>query len=208
MKHPLKTSSLPYSYSALGPFLSEQALKEHHLRHEASYIRNLKSLLQGYELGLDIGLEDLIGKFRFSDPGKEIFNNAAQIWNHEFYWSSMTPHLSRQTAAKELSVVFDMAELKSRFLTAGQEHFGSGWLWIARTKDGNIVATTTHDAETLAATDSHPLLVCDLWEHSYYLDFQSNRAKYLERFWHQIDWQSFYDRLKKAHFQAQTQNSA
>jgi Fe-Mn family superoxide dismutase len=169
---------LPYPYDALQPTISSRTLHFHHDKHHRTYVETLNKLLD--EAGeAPSNLEDVISA---AGPGK-LFNNAAQAWNHAFFWNAMSPQ--RQTAQGELSGAIDtafggLARLKEAFVKAGAEHFGSGWVWLAA-EGRNLKVVATHDAGDAALVQSlTPLLVCDLWEHAYYLDHQNDRKGFLE----------------------------
>ena len=153
---------LPYDYDALEPTVSSDTVTVHHDKHHKAYVDTVNKLLAETQ---PASLEDLI---RSSD-GK-LFNNAAQAWNHGFYWECMTPD------HEDPSEPF--AALKGAFLKEGAGHFGSGWVWIVA-DSGQLKVITTHDADTPLKHGLAPLLVCDLWEHAYYLDYQNDRKAYL-----------------------------
>lgn len=173
---------LPYPYAALGPVISDRTLRFHHDKHHAMYVKTLNELLEKAQRHPST-LENVIRDCARLDD-KKLFNNAAQTWNHSFFWMAMTPIREQPSgdlvAAMERS--FDsMARLKSTFVTEGAGHFGSGWVWLAAKKGGTLSVRTTHDADdTVTDADLTPLLVCDLWEHAYYLDHQNDRKGFLE----------------------------
>ena len=169
---------LPYAYDALQPTISSRTLHFHHDKHHRTYVETLNRLLD--EAGeAPASLEDVI---KAAGSGK-LFNNAAQAWNHAFFWNSMSPE--RQSPQGELSGALDKAfggpaKLKDALVKAGAEHFGSGWVWLAA-EGRNLKVITTHDADDAAVVGAlTPLLVCDLWEHAYYLDYQNDRKGFLE----------------------------
>jgi Fe-Mn family superoxide dismutase len=190
---------LEYSYSALEPCLSETALTTHHSKHHARYVDAANRLLA--EQGAPArSLEDLLDTPQAqATPG--LFNNAAQAWNHGFFWKSMTGRPARPMALLARAIAEDFGtldELKSRFVAEGSSHFGSGWVWLAA-KGPRLAILSTHDAGTLAAArDMVPLLVCDVWEHAYYLDYRQDRGGWLT---------SWLDRLANWEF-AEAQYSA
>ena len=170
---------LPYDSEALAPAISAETLKFHHGKHHKAYIDKTNAAIDGTDLaGAD--LETVIAKARGSK--QELFNNAAQAWNHGFYWHSLSP--TAIDPSGELAVKIDAAfgsldELNKQLAERGTAHFASGWVWLAD-KDGTLTIEETHDGDTLADRDSRPLLTIDLWEHAYYLDHQNKRPDYLE----------------------------
>ena len=173
---------LPYDYVALQPVISDDTLHFHHDKHHATYVKTLNELLA--KAGdTETSLEAVIQAAAKADD-KKLFNNAAQAWNHSFFWLAMSPE--KQQPSGELSAAIDkafgsLALLKSTFVTEGAGHFGSGWVWLAARKDGGLVVRSTHDADdTVMHPELTPLLVCDLWEHAYYLDHKNDRKAFLE----------------------------
>ena len=162
--------SLPYAYDALEPVLSATTMRTHHDKHHRTYVETLNELL--LKAGDDPeSLEAIIARSS-AEKGK-LFNNAAQVWNHGFFWECMSP------GPDDVSVRFK--SLRDDFVEEGANHFASGWVWIAA-RGKQLVVVTTHDADTLAyRTDCTPLLVCDLWEHAYYLDHKNDRKGFLEQ---------------------------
>jgi superoxide dismutase, Fe-Mn family len=174
--------NLPYAYDALSPVISEKTLHFHHDKHHATYVKTLNELLEKVSQS-PASLEDVIVKSAKSGE-KKLFNNAAQAWNHAFFWVAMTP--SRQKPSGDLAGAIDaafggLADLKKAFVTEGAGHFGSGWVWLIADRSGALKIISTHDADDTAThPDMTPLMVCDLWEHAYYLDYQNDRKTYLE----------------------------
>lgn len=174
--------NLPYAYDALQPTMSDKTLHHHHDKHHAKYVDTLNTLLKDKAELADQSLEAVIAAAR---EGKEtkVFNNAAQAWNHGFFWECLTPKSSEPTGAfaEAITAAFgDLAGLKKALVTEGVGHFGSGWAWLVAGADG-LKIISTHDAETVADRDDvHPVLVIDVWEHAYYLDFQQDREGFLK----------------------------
>jgi Fe-Mn family superoxide dismutase len=173
---------LPYAYSALEPVISERTMHFHHDKHHAAYVKTLNELLDAAKLAPG-SLEEVIrGALKTDD--KKLFNNAAQAWNHAFFWDAMTgnPEKPAGDLAKAIEASFGgMEALKKKFVTEGAGHFGSGWVWLVSDRTGALAVRSTHDAEDLVTQgEVTPLLVCDLWEHAYYLDHQNDRKGYLE----------------------------
>lgn len=166
---------LPYADDALAPAISAETLSFHHGKHHQAYIDKTNAAVDG-----DKALEDVIADARGSNQG--LFNNAAQSWNHGFYWHSMAAEASHPS--DELAAMIDDAfgsldELKKQLKDRGAGHFASGWVWLAE-KDGKLSIEETHDGDTLADSDFNPLLTVDVWEHAYYLDHQNKRPAYLD----------------------------
>ena len=171
---------LPYPYSALDPILSDDTLRVHHDRHHKAYVDKTNDLARA--AGLDgKSLEDVVREAS-KTGNRPLFNNAAQAWNHAFYWCSMAPGgkscSGRLKAALE-DAFGSVGDFEDRFITEGVAHFGSGWVWLVTGSEG-LKVISTHDADdTLVKDGLFPLLVCDLWEHAYYLDYQNLRANYV-----------------------------
>ena len=173
-----KLIDLPYDDSALDPAISAETLSYHHGKHHQAYIDKTNAAIDGTDHA-DKSLIEVIAAARGSDQG--LFNNAAQSWNHGFYWHSLAGE--ETTVSDELRTMIDEAfgsvdELKSKLKDRGAGHFASGWVWLAE-KDGKLSIEETHDGDTLADSDFNPLLTIDVWEHAYYLDHQNARPAYL-----------------------------
>jgi Fe-Mn family superoxide dismutase len=177
-----KLPDLPYAYDALSPVISDQTMHFHHDKHHATYIKTLNELLEKAGATPASLEEAIIDAARGGE--KKLFNNAAQAWNHTFFWTAMTPRKAQPSG--ELSDAITQAfggldKLKTAFVTEGAGHFGSGWVWLVAETGGALSVKSTHDAEDMVThAEITPLLVCDLWEHAYYLDHQNDRKAYLE----------------------------
>ncbi len=172
---------LPFGYDALEPVISERTLRFHHDKHHATYVKTTNELLE--KAGkTPVSLEQTIVEAAKAGD-KKLFNNAAQAWNHTFFWSSMTAHRERPGGdlAKAIDAAFaDLDGLKTAFVTEGAGHFGSGWVWLVADRSGALSVRSTHDADdTVIQSDLTPLMLCDLWEHAYYLDHQNDRKGFL-----------------------------
>jgi Fe-Mn family superoxide dismutase len=184
MEH--KLPDLPYSKNALEPHISAETLEYHHGKHHAAYVTNLNNLVGGTEFE-DASLEDIILK---SSGG--VFNNAAQIWNHTFYWNCLKPNGGGEPAgslADAIKSAFGSFEdFKKEFSQKAVTLFGSGWAWLVKDKDGAIAIEQTSNAGTPMTAGQKALITCDVWEHAYYIDYRNARPKYVEAFWNLINW--------------------
>ena len=195
-----KLPDLPYAYDALQPAMSAVTLHLHHDKHHAAYVKTTNELVETEGLKAS-SLEDLVAQARQGGKTK-LFNNAAQAWNHAFFWNCMSP--GGQTPTGELAHAITRAfggveELKRQFVEAGVAHFGSGWVWIeAQGQDLKVVST--HDGEdTLDQAGVVPILTCDLWEHAYYLDYKNDRKGFLETWFDALpDWDFASHQLRAA----------
>lgn len=177
---PLKLISLPYPEDAFAPAISAETLRTHHGKHHATYIK--KANEAAAEMGLaDALLEEIIAAAK-KKGNKPAFDNAAQAWNHGFYWHSLTPKGGTPTGELAAAIERDfgsLAKLSAELAAHGEKHFASGWVWLAAA-NGKLSVEETHDGDTLALGPKKPLLTIDLWEHAYYLDHKNERPKYLE----------------------------
>jgi Fe-Mn family superoxide dismutase len=184
MEHTLP--DLPYEKNALEPNISAETLDFHYGKHHAAYVRNLNNLIQGTEYA-DMALEDIIVK-----ASGGIFNNAAQVWNHTFYWNGLKPDGSGKptgTLAKAIDKEFrSFEEFKKAFTQKAVTLFGSGWAWLVKNKEGGLAIETTSNAGNPMTSGQTPLLTCDVWEHAYYIDYRNARPKYVEAFWNLVNW--------------------
>ena len=173
---------LPFTYDALEPAMSARTLRFHHDKHHAGYVKTLNEQLAAVGK-VPRSLETVI-LYASKTGNSKLFNSAAQVWNHAFFWLAMAPKRERPSGAlaKAIESEFgDAAKLKKAFVEAGVSHFGSGWVWLTAGHNAQLRVRSTHDADdTLTHADMTPLLVCDLWEHAYYLDYQNDRKGFLE----------------------------
>jgi len=178
---------LPYAMNALEPHISEETLQYHYGKHHRAYVNKLNSLVQGtpYE---KMSLEEIIRK---SDGA--IFNNAAQDWNHTFYWNCMSPlgggEPSDELAAKIKKTFGSFDEFKEKFTNSAINQFGSGWAWLVLNKHKELEIVSTSNAGNPMTDDKMPLLTCDVWEHAYYIDVRNERPKYVSNFWNVVNWE-------------------
>ena len=184
---------LPYERTALEPHISGETIDYHYGKHHQAYVNNLNGLIEGTELE-DLSLEDIILK---STGGT--FNNAAQVWNHTFYFFQFAaqPKVAPEgELAKAIDATFGSLEaFKESFAKAGATLFGSGWVWLVKDADGELAIRQTANALNPITEGETPLLVCDVWEHAYYVDFRNARPSYLSTFWNVFDWEVIENRL-------------
>jgi Fe-Mn family superoxide dismutase len=182
---------LPFAKDALAPVISANTLDFHHGKHHKAYVDNLGKLIAGTDLA-DADLETIIKKVA-GDPSKAgIFNNAAQVWNHSFYWNGMKPNGGGEPAgalAEAINKKFgSFAAFKEEFAKCAIGTFGSGWAWLVKNADGSVELMSTSNAATPMTAGKKALLTCDVWEHAYYIDYRNLRAKYVESFWNLVNW--------------------
>jgi len=185
MEH--KLPPLPYEMDALEPHITKETLEYHYDKHHQAYVTNLNNLIKGTEFE-NATLEEIILK---STGG--LFNNAAQVWNHTFYWNGLKPNGSGSptgTLAEALNAKWgSFDKFKEEFTKSCVANFGSGWTWLVKKSDGTLdIANTSNAGCPLTGTDK-PLLTCDVWEHAYYIDYRNLRAKYVESFWQLVNWE-------------------
>jgi Fe-Mn family superoxide dismutase len=184
MEH--KLPELPFAKDALAPHISVETLEYHYGKHHKAYIDNLNKLIPGTEFEGST-LEDMVKK---ATGG--IFNNAAQVWNHTFYWNCLSPKGGGEpTGALSLAITRNFGsytEFKEKFNTTAVTLFGSGWAWLVKNADGGLTIESTSNAGNPYREGKTPLLTCDVWEHAYYIDYRNARAKYLEAFWKLVNW--------------------
>lgn len=186
---------LPYSHGALEPVISATTLCTHHGKHHARYVEVTNTLLGEAGEGAP-DLEDVVNR-AWLRGARKLFNNAAQALNHGFYWDCMTPPGSEATANTERMAragIEDGDKIRATFLAEGAGHFGSGWVWLT-SQQGVLSVIATHDGDSVFRMAEHtPLLVCDVWEHAYYLDHKNDRAAYLAAWWDQLVNWAFVER--------------
>jgi len=181
---------LTYSYDALAPYMSKETLEFHHDKHHKAYVDNGNKLLEGSQWQSD-SLEAIVRGSHGKNPG--LFNNAGQHYNHIHFWKWMKPDGGGDKIPGKLKAKIDsdlggVAKAKEDFIQAGITQFGSGWAWIA-VKDGKLAILKSPNGENPLVQDALPILGCDVWEHSYYIDYRNRRPDYLKAFWeHLINW--------------------
>ena len=184
MTHTL--APLPYEMDALAPHISKETLEYHYGKHHQTYVTNLNNLIPGTEFE-NATLEEIVKK---SSGG--VFNNAAQVWNHTFYWNSLSPNGGGEPSGKLADAIKakwgSVDAFKEAFNKSAAGNFGSGWTWLVKKSDGSVDIVNTSNAATPLTTDDVALLTCDVWEHAYYIDYRNARPKYLETFWKLVNW--------------------
>ena len=184
MEH--KLPALPYSRDDLSPVISAETIDYHYGKHHQAYVNNLNKLIAGtnYE---SMELTDIIKQ---SSGG--IFNNAAQVFNHNFYWNSLKPNGGGEPTGKLAEAIDNyfgsFAAFKEKFTATAIATFGSGWTWLVKNADGSLDIVSTSNAGTPITEDKTPLLTCDVWEHAYYIDYRNARPAYVEQFWNLVNW--------------------
>ena len=177
---------LPYDLTALQPHISKETLEYHHGKHHNAYVTKLNAAIEGTEYA-SLSLEDIIKK---SDGG--VFNNAAQIWNHTFYWNCLSPKGGGAPSGAVGDAIagewgsFD--KFKEEFSAKAAGNFGSGWTWLVQKSDGKVAIVNTDDAQTPMTSGQKALLTLDVWEHAYYIDYRNARPDYIKAFWHLVNW--------------------
>lgn len=182
----IELTKLPFVKDALEPFISAQTIEFHYGKHHTGYVNKLNELIKDTKFD-KMSLSSII-----RDSDGAVFNNAAQVFNHSFYWNSLAS--SKSKPSKKLQEKIDndfgsLDKLKEEFIKAGVTLFGSGWVWLCREPKGMLVLKQTSNANTPLASNLVPIFVCDVWEHAYYLDYKNLRQKYLEEFWEHINWE-------------------
>ena len=181
-----KLPDLPYDMDALQPHISKETLEYHYGKHHNAYVTNLNNLVPGTEYE-DLSLEDIINKA----PAGGLFNNAAQVWNHSFYWNCLSPNGGGEPTGKLANMINEsfgsFAEFKKKFTTSALTNFGSGWTWLVQ-EGGKLELINTSNADTALTSGKTPLLTCDVWEHAYYVDYRNARPSYVAAFWNLVNW--------------------
>ena len=179
----LNLPELPYAYDSLAPYISKETLEFHHDKHHNTYVVNANKIIEDNNINYD-NLESLVKNSHSSNQG--LFNNAAQHWNHIEFWQWMKPNGGGNIPSElESKIVEDFGsfdKFRADFIAAGATQFGSGWCWLVKGADGKLSVTKTPNGENPIIHDQKALLGCDVWEHSYYIDYRNARPKYLEAF--------------------------
>ena len=178
--------ALPYPRNALAPHISEETLNYHYGKHHQAYVDNLNKLVPGTDFEGQ-SLEEIMKK-----ASGGVYNNAAQVWNHTFYWNSLSPNGGGEpkgALADAINKAFgSFAAFKEKFSASAVGNFGSGWTWLVKKSDGSLDIVNTGAAGNPLLDGHKPLLTCDVWEHAYYIDYRNARPKYVEAFWNLVNW--------------------
>ena len=178
---------LPYEMNALAPHISQETLEYHYGKHHNTYVVNLNKLIENTQYAA-MSLEDII---KTSSGG--IFNNAAQVWNHTFYWNCLSPNGGGDPQGKLADAINkafgSFAAFKEKFTQASITTFGSGWGWLVQDAQGNLAIVSTSNAGTPMTEGLNALLTCDVWEHAYYIDYRNMRPNYMNAFWELVNWE-------------------
>ena len=182
----IELPALPYDRAALAPHISAETIDFHYGKHHQTYVTNLNNLIKG----TDFEALDLEAIIRKAQGG--MFNNAAQIWNHTFYWNCLAPAAGGEPTGKladAITTAFgSFAAFKEQFTQTAITTFGSGWAWLVQRQDSTLALVSTPNAATPLTGTDRALLTCDVWEHAYYIDYRNARAKYVEAFWNLVNW--------------------
>ncbi len=186
---------LPYSKDALLPHMSVETLEYHYGKHHNAYVVNLNNLIPGTPHE-NKSLEEIIK----SSEGP-VFNNAAQIWNHTFFWNSLSPKGGGAPTGSVLELINntwgDFEKFKTEFTKSAVSNFGAGWTWLVKNNDGKLAIVNTSNAQTPLTMGVTPLLTVDVWEHAYYIDYRNERPKFINAFWALVNWDFVASNLKK-----------
>lgn len=189
---------LPYSRDALEPHISAETIEYHYGKHHAGYVKKLNAAIENDPSLAGQTLEQLIHNTKGG-----VFNNAAQVWNHTFYWHCLSPDGGGKPTGKiaeAIDAAFgDFDTFKQKFTDAANNQFGSGWAWLTRDGNGKLAITSTSDAKNPMTEGQTPLLTCDVWEHAYYIDRRNDRANYVEHFWALVNWKFVEQNLAGGH---------
>jgi Fe-Mn family superoxide dismutase len=190
----IELPALPYDRTALEPHISAETIDYHYGKHHRAYVDNLNKLIPGTEFE-SMALEDIIRRAQGA-----VFNNAAQVWNHTFYWNCLKPGGGGEPSgalADALTKAFGSVDkFKEEFTRTAIGTFGSGWAWLVQRPDGSLGLASTSNAATPLTGEDVPLLTCDVWEHAYYIDYRNARPKYVEMFWNLVNWDFAASRLR------------
>ena len=182
-----KLPALPYAKDALQPHISKETVEYHHDKHHRTYVDKLNELIEGTEFAA-ASLTDIVLR-----SSGNIFNNAAQAWNHEFYWQCLSSRGGGQPGGevgRDIKSAFgSFAEFKRQFSDLAASTFGSGWVWLVRTKPGSLALVSTSNAKNPMTEGHTPLLACDVWEHAYYIDYRNSRPDYVKAYWNIVNWE-------------------
>jgi len=183
----IELPKLPYAQDALVPHISSETLEYHYGKHHAAYVTNLNKLIENTDFA-HLSLEEII---KTSTGG--VFNNAAQVWNHTFYWNCLSPNGGGEPKGILLDAINkafgSVADFKEKFTQTAITTFGSGWAWLVQDANGQLKITSTGNAGTPMTSNENALLTCDVWEHAYYIDYRNARPNYVNAFWNLVNWE-------------------
>jgi Fe-Mn family superoxide dismutase len=184
MQHSLP--ELPFARNALAPYMSEETLNFHYGKHHQTYVNTLNKLIADSPYA-NSSLEDIV-----KQAEGPIFNNAAQHWNHSFFWNCLAPNAGGEPRGAIAAAIKDQfesfAKFRERFSSIGLATFGSGWVWLVKENNGKLAIESTSNAVNPLRQNRKAILTCDVWEHAYYIDYRNERAKFLEAFWNVVNW--------------------
>ncbi len=185
---------LPYAVEALSPLISGETIEYHYGKHHRAYVDNLNKLIQGTEFET-MKLEGIV-----KQASGGIYNNAAQVWNHTFYWHCLTPEGGGKADGELITAIVSsfgsFEDFRQQFTHAAVTLFGSGWAWLVKEADGKLAIEAASNAGNPLTAGKKPLLACDVWEHAYYIDYRNARPKYLEAFWQLVNWDFVSDNYR------------
>lgn len=191
----IELPALPYEMDALEPHISKETLEYHYGKHHQTYVTNLNNLIAGTD-NAGKSLEELI-----KSTSGGLFNNAAQVWNHTFYWNCLSPNGGGEptgAVAEAINKAFgSFADFKEAFTKTAVTTFGSGWGWLVKNSAGELELVSTSNAGCPLTEGQTPLLTCDVWEHAYYVDYRNARPKYVEAFWNLVNWSFVEEQLNQ-----------
>lgn len=198
MKISLKLPDLPYNKNAFNSILSEETFEYHYGKHHAAYVNNLKNLIKDTSFQ-NSNIETIILQ-GYKENNFPLFNNAAQHWNHTFFWNSLSPNGGALPYGKVAELIIrdfgSFEHFKEQFSTTAAKLFGCGWTWLAQNKEGKLEIIPMKEAHTPLTKDKKPILTLDVWEHAYYIDYRNARPKFIEAFWEIINWDFANTNLK------------
>ncbi len=189
---------LPYDKNALNPIITEETFNYHHGKHHAAYVSNLSGLIKDTKL-FDLSIEEIIKK-GYTENNVALFNNAAQHWNHTFFWHCLSPNGGKSPEGKIGEMIVrdfgSFKQFKEQFSTTAIKLFGAGWAWLVQNEKGKLEIIPMKDAHTPLTVNKTPILTLDVWEHAYYIDYRNARPKFVEGFWEIVNWDFANKNLK------------
>ena len=194
---------LPWARDALAPIISRDTIDSHYDKHHRTYVEKTNALLEGRQVD---SLDQLVIEASRDEKQKKLFNNAAQVWNHTFYWNCLAPNAGGQPTgalAEAINAAFgSFDKFKEEFSKTSIGTFGSGWGWLVKKADGSLALASTIGAGNPLTSGDTPLLTCDVWEHAYYIDYRNLRPKYVEAFWNLVNWKFVAEQFEGKTFTA------